>query len=706
MSVSIDEVMECITIEIQFEKQKNIMVSCVYRAPASDTDIFTNYMETLFAKMHQKVIFICGDFNIDMLNPHMVKSTSNFIDSIHSLGLYPLITKPSRITTQSSTLIDNIFTNYMESKLRSGLLINDISDHLPVFVILEDVCRKINKVTNITYKRIISEDSIRALRNDLQSQNWKVLYEERNIDKAFDIFTKIFKAFYDKNCPIVTCNYRQKNKHKPWITKGIHNACKKKNNLYKQFIKYKTVEAEQKYKSYKNKLTIIMRKCKTDYYSKILENNKLNIKGIWKTLHSLIRKNSSNTTHPKYIIYNDKTLNEKVGIVNGFNEYFVNVGPTLAEQINKSNPLDVDSSEICIKQNTSSMYLKPVDKIEIKEIVNQCNNKKSMDWKDINMSLIKQIIDDVADPLTYICNLSFISGTFPNAMKIAKVIPLFKSGDKNIISNYRPVSLLCQFSKILEKVFSKRLDNFIEKQNILTDCQYGFREKRSTSMALMALTEEIIDNMDKKKCAIGVFLDLKKAFDTINHDMLLKKLERYGIRGVPLNWIRSYIGERKQFVELDGQKSDVLNITCGVPQGSVLGPKLFILYINDIVKISNLIKYIIFADDTSIFCTGENIQQLSKVINTEIEKLQHWLKNNKLFVNLDKTKFMIFGNNKKQENNPIKISIDSVNLEEIHEIKFLGVTLDNKFSWKPHIGQVKSKIAKSVAVIRRINFVL
>ncbi|XP_013868123.1 uncharacterized protein LOC106520513 [Austrofundulus limnaeus] len=197
MSVSVDEVMECITIEIQFEKQKNIMVSCVYRAPASDTEVFTNYMETLFAKMHQKVIFICGDFNIDMLNPNMVKSTSNFIDTMHSLGLYPLITKPSRITTHSSTLIDNIFTNYMESKLRSGLLINDISDHLPVFVILEDVCRKINKVTNITYKRIISEDSIRALRNDLQSQNWEVLYEERNIDKAFEIFIKTFKAFYD-----------------------------------------------------------------------------------------------------------------------------------------------------------------------------------------------------------------------------------------------------------------------------------------------------------------------------------------------------------------------------------------------------------------------------------------------------------------------------------------------------------------------------
>lgn len=181
-----------------------------------------------------------------------------------------------------------------------------------------------------------------------------------------------------------------------------------------------------------------------------------------------------------------------------------------------------------------------------------------MDENEINMSLIKQIIVDIADLLTYIRNLSLITGTFPNKMKITKVISLFKSGNKHTFNNFRPMSL-CQFSKILQKVFSYRTDNFIEKHNILTGCHYGFRENRSTAMALMELTEEIIDSINKRKVSIGVFLDLKKAFDTINHDILLKKLERQGIRGVALNWIRSYLGQRKQFVKINNQKLDILN---------------------------------------------------------------------------------------------------------------------------------------------------
>ena len=195
-------------------------------------------------------------------------------------------------------------------------------------------------------------------------------------------------------------------------------------------------------------------------------------------------------------------------------------------------------------------------------------------------------------------------------MKTAKVIPLFKSGDKKSFNNYRPVSLLSQFSKILEKLFDNRLQSFIDKHSILSDSQYGFRSSCSTSSALIELIEEISTSLDNKKIAIGVFIDLRKAFDTIDHKLLLSKLDHYGVRGQSNNWIKSYLEHREQFVQIGDYKSDLLTILCGVPQGSVLGPKLFILYINDLCNVSKLLKFILFADDTNIFRHGDNLDIL------------------------------------------------------------------------------------------------
>ena len=196
---------------------------------------------------------------------------------------------------------------------------------------------------------------------------------------------------------------------------------------------------------------------------------------------------------------------------------------------------------------------------------------------------------------------------------------------KTFFTNYRPISLLPQFSKILEKLFATRLDSFIDKYDVLTDSQYGFRTNRSTSLALIDLVEELTSYRDDKKFAIGVFIDLKKAFDTINHDILLQKLERYGIRGIGLKWIKSYLEQRYQFVQIGEKRSTLLNLTCGVPQGSILGPKLFILYINNIIHSSNIFKYVIFADDTNIFFEGENLQQMLQSVSVELAKLKLWV---------------------------------------------------------------------------------
>lgn len=282
---------------------------------------------------------------------------------------------------------------------------------------------------------------------------------------------------------------------------------------------------------------------------------------------------------------------------------------------------------------------------------------------------------------------------------------MFKSGKQHFFfTNYRPVSLLPQFSKILEKLYCNRLDKFIEKHKLLDDSQYGFRENRSTALALLDSVEEITNCVDEGKLVAGLFIDLKKAFDTINHNILINKLEKYGIRGIALQWIRSYLKNRKQFVKIENFCSSCLKINCGIPQGAVLGPELFILYINDLSKVSKALKSVLFADDTNVFFASYNLKELVSMIEIEMGKLNNWFAQNRLSLNLDKTKIMFFGNLK--ENEEANLKIQGISIERIKEIKFLGVIIDEKLTWKSHIKHIQNKISKSIAILYRVKHIL
>lgn len=381
----------------------------------------------------------------------------------------------------------------------------------------------------------------------------------------------------------------------------------------------------------------------------------------------------------------------------------MNVGYNLAKEI--VNPVvknDVDESTININPNT--IFLKKITERELIDVVKKFKNKKSTDCIDVDMALVKDIIDSIARPLTHICNQSFQTGIFPNQMKIAKVIPIYKNGNKHQFSNYRPISLLPQFSKILEKLFIHRLDHFIETQNLLSEHQYGFRSNRSTTMAVMELTEKILSAIDKREYTVGVFMDLQKAFDTIDHNLLMTKLERYGIRGIAYTWLKNYLDNRKQYVQLNDEKSDLLRITCGVPQGSVLGPKLFIMYINDICNVSKLLHFVLFADDTNLLCSGKDLRHLLDTVERELGTIKRWFDINKLSLNLNKTKYIVFGDRKNLDQTQIRIN--NIEIQRVNINNFLGVIMDDKISWKPHINHIKSKISKSIAILNKTKYIL
>lgn len=291
MSMVIDDLMETVTVELEMERRSNIIVTCIYRKPGRLTEKCIDVVEDLLSRAKgNKTFCLCGDYNIDFLKEtnHMA---SDFLELLLGNGLYPLISKPSRITDTSATFIDHIFMNSLGNNIKSGLIINDISDHLPVFFTLDYNMRNCKEEEEEQLDRCIrirNEDAINTFRHDLIEEDWKEVYVN-DVNVAYDAFLNTYLALYGKHCPLVPLKFKKKKTHfKPWITKGLVNACKKKNNLYSDYIKLRTKTAEMKYKVYKNRLVLILRKVKKEYYNKLFQEKKNNIKGIWSIFREIL----------------------------------------------------------------------------------------------------------------------------------------------------------------------------------------------------------------------------------------------------------------------------------------------------------------------------------------------------------------------------------------------------------------------------------
>jgi hypothetical protein len=296
-----------------------------------------------------------------------------------------------------------------------------------------------------------------------------------------------------------------------------------------------------------------------------------------------------------------------------------------------------------------------------------------------------------------------LEGVFPENLKIAKIIPVFKSGDTQFVNNYRPISILTIFSKIFEKIICTRLENYLEKNKILHENQFGFRRKVSTCSALLQLVDKISGSMDRRKTTIGVFIDLAKAFDTVDHQILLQKLEFYGVRGIALDWFKNYLSHRKQYVVVNKMSSSTSCVRCGVPQGSILGPILFLIYVNDLNYASSKLENIMFADDTNLFLTGNSINEVERQLNEELLTIAEWFQSNRLSLNITKTSYMIFSNIK---NLSAKLFIDKVPLSIQYDTKFLGVILSSNLKWNKHIEIVRNKSSKNIGIISKVRHLL
>ena len=304
-------------------------------------------------------------------------------------------------------------------------------------------------------------------------------------------------------------------------------------------------------------------------------------------------------------------------------------------------------------------------------------------------------------------NKSLEQGIFPSPLKISKILPIHKGDSVFEMSNYRPISLLPIFSKILEKLMYSRVISFIKRYKILYENQFGFQKGLSTEFAINSLLSNIIECLENKQIGFCILLDFAKAFDTVNHEILLAKLDYYGIRGTAYEWFKSYLSNRMQCTEIGNTRSKFDYVKCGVPQGSVLGPLLFLLYINDIILSSSICKFTLFADDTSLFYSHENKDEGAKILNDELSKIADWLAANKLSLNVSKSKLLIFSNKhslvKDDSIASSGIFINGEMLKEVDHAKYLGALLDNKLNWSYQINAVNLKLSKGIGLLAKIR---
>ena len=432
----------------------------------------------------------------------------------------------------------------------------------------------------------------------------------------------------------------------------------------------------------------------------MLHKFKTDSKWTWQVMKEITGKQKTKFNLLPQEIQVDKTIIQNPqGIAKEFNRFFTSVGPKLAKKI----PNTEKTFQDFLISHNETMQFEESKFDAFEEAFKSLRRNKAACLDDFSSSIIIDACDGLKNILFHVFNVSIQQRIFPNSLKIAKVTPIFKSGDKGNMSNYRPISIILVFSKVFERVMYNRVYNHLDSKGLLSEKQFGgFRGINSTEHAILQLTRDITDSFEKGEYTLGVFIDLSKAFDTVDHQILIKKLQYYGIDGTALEWFKSDLSYRKQYISTQDVSENCLDIICGVPQGSILGPLIFLIYVNDLFKASNPLMEVMFADDKNLFISHKNIDTLFASMNKELENVSTWFRSNRLSLNVDKTKLLLFHPLSKWQSlsqTLPNLLIENIHIKREHVTKFLGVFIDENLSWKQHIDIVSSKISKSIGIL-------
>lgn len=657
----------CVLIECH---SKPLLVSVIYN-PSSSQVTFLPEFATFLAEIDHFApsadIFLAGDFNIDLLSA----SSTDFSNLLLESNIYPTIYYPTRLTISKQSLIDNIFTNCSSSWL-SGVLNCNLSDHEMILLCADAVPTKSASSSNC----LISVSPAK-LEKAAAAYNWNFVTETSSVHE--DCRQLTIGIMHCVTVSSVLLSSSPNNPYSPWITPAISYSCRLKHELYKKYLHGKIPYLE--YSSYRNKLTSIIRARKTQYYSDLCSKNTSNAKEIWKCLNQLLHRDKPSQSNFELIDPNK------------LNEFFAILGPSSVANL----PPPVFSHTKYVHPTLQSFSLFVVSETELSDTVNSLQNKSSSGFDGLSVKNLKVIYPHILKTLLSIVNKSFAAGVFPDALKIARVVPIHKGGDPSKLINFRPISVLSAVSKVFERVIFRRMISFINKYNLLSDSQFGFRSGHNTELAIIHALHRITSCLDVGNPTVGLFIDVSKAFDAIDHQILLDKLNLLGFRGSIHSLLKSYLSNRFQYIEINGVKSNLHKLIKGVPQGSILGPLLFLLYINDISNISDNLHFTLFADDTTVLYSNPSLKHSLQSASSAFCIVLDWFNSNKLGLNIDKTHFIFFST---VHSCPDILVVGNTVISRVQSVKFLGLLIDERLSWSVHINFLCTKLSKSLGILR------
>ena len=679
-------------------------VVAIYRSPSCrNIGGFSDSLDACLTSLKTvKSVVLIGDININIAQDSSDPNCSYYLDQLAFHGLLPAHTFPTR----NASCLDHVI---LRSNRFSATYVLDsyITDHAPlVFCLNCKVKRNIPKTSflKIDYPSLCQKLAVTDF-------NSVYLSTDANV-AATNFINKITEAtvFYSK--PVTIPHHKRT--IKPWLTPGLVRCIRHRDRLH-MAVNHDKDNAIMKvtYTRYRNFCNNLLKKLKTEYEKAEFRKNKNNPKGMWNTINKIANiKQKSPPPNELLSLSHDPQAS-----VNSVNHYFAGIGKTLANAILRKH-----DEHSCNKPHVSGQHLSPrdsmvlfeTDPLEIDSIITNLKNDSATGIDNIPTLLIKNAKSSLVGPITHICNLCLATGVFPDILKNALVHPIHKAGNRDSVGNYRPISVLTAISKILEKLINRRLVNYIKHNNILSANQFGFIKGKSTDDATLLLTETIAKNLDAKKKVIGVFLDMSKAFDTVSVPILLTKMASIGIRGIALDIFRSYLTNRTQWVRIGNYTSEPVTLSFGVPQGSVLGPSLFLLYINSLCEKSLLnCDIITYADDTALIVHGEDWDEAKHYTEIALKEIITWLDDNLLTLNVDKTKFVTFAiRTNTQPPADFVVGAHSCrsqdncscqNLSRTTSIKYLGLMIDSSLNWSAHIGQLTARTRKLIPIFWKLR---
>lgn len=691
---------ECIWLLVNIVGSKPFLLGFYYRPPNSISDWFNSFdAELNNADSIDLDMFILGDFNLNFF-PDIGFKNNKWESLLLKYGLTQLVSTPTRVTNKTSSIIDHIYTNSSQNISHYFVSNISISDHYPVCLTIKGKLKHPSdkQHTSIKYRCYKKFDE-KLFCRDLLCSNISSIEMITDPNDALAVFYSIFNAVLSNHAPMK--EKRIKRPHQPgWYNDEIRKARLMRN-------KFHTKKDWKQYNYWRNKTTQLIKDSKKNFFNDAVREHK-DTNSMWQGLKSIMRtQNNTGPVIPKCIKVNNKDVTDTIEILNSLNSHFVNISQDIQKTALDPNYY-IKLKHILDRKLGDNIFEIPfITPNEVQNYIKNLNNNKSTGIDNIGPRILKSCIDIITVPLTSVINNSIANGIFPDQLKIAHVLPLFKKGEKDDLNNYRPISILPTLSKIFEKHIATQIHKFLKKTSIIHTSQSGFRQYHSCQTALINLTEKWLGNIDNGNTVGVVFLDLKKAFDLVNHDLLIKKLELYHFSNRTIKLFSSYLNNRKQQVKQGLSFSNTETIVSGVPQGSILGPLLFLIYINDLPFFTKKSELDMFADDSTLSAYDKNIKVIETNLQLSVNEVSIWCKYNCMAINPQKTTCMILNSSKRSKSTSnLNIEIDNVKLEQVKTHKLLGAFVDENLLWSAQVQHVCKTLTNKINLLKRINYFL